>query len=292
MSEHQGTSDQIKKVELPSSIQQVLWTKPYAAAGAEVGLEVFTQFVGNNSEMKIDLSDKSGKKFETIKAKISGNHFWKQITVPEKAKDELYAEVKLPKHGLNKKSNCLNVYPAVQIKNCKWDKKEARRGDILKLTADVLNVYEGTEAEIQIWEHDQDGAHDFITKFTKTVKNRKIEAEWEFEYHEDTDDIPTEEEAEKGYNPPEYFFRVIIAGISADSELLEFKDWIEIELKDLKGLPIKEEEYILTFPDGKQKKGRLDDNGCTKLENILPGRYKIIFPKKEDVKKINSKKIS
>jgi hypothetical protein len=44
----------------------------------------------------------------------------------------------------------------------KWDKKEARRGDILKLTADVINLYEGSEVEIRIWEHDSDGAHDLI----------------------------------------------------------------------------------------------------------------------------------
>ncbi len=276
---HQAPTDQIKKVELPSSIQQVLWTRTNAAVGAKVGLEMFTQFVGNNSEIKIEISDKSGKVFETIKAKISGNKYWKQITVPEKAKDELYAEVKLTKHGLSKKSNCLYVYPPVQIKNLKWDKKEARRGDILKLTADVLNVYEGTEAEIQIWEHDADEAHDLITKFTTIVKNKKIEAEWEYEYYEDTDDIPTEEETEKGYNPPEYFFRVIVAGVSADSGLLEFKDWIEIELNDIYGKEIPDLDYLIKLPDGSEKKGKLNSKGSTKIEDVPPGGYQLTFPK-------------
>jgi len=40
-----------------------------------VGLEVHTHYVGNNSEIKIEISDKSGKKIETIKAKISVNHY-------------------------------------------------------------------------------------------------------------------------------------------------------------------------------------------------------------------------
>lgn len=288
MQEHQGPTDQIKKVELSSSIQQVLWTKPRAAIGTKVGLEVFTQFVGNNSEIQIELYDKNAKKFDTIKGKTSANNLWKEITVPEKAKDELYAFVKLPKHNLCKKSNCLYVYPAVQIKNCKWDKKEARRGDILKLTADVLNVYEGTEAGIQIWEYDSDGAHDFITKFPAIVKNKKVEAEWEFEYHEDTDDIPTKEESEKGYNPPEYFFRVIVAGVSTDSGLLEFKDWIEIELKDEEGNPIPNEDYNLFLPDGKKRKGKLDKNGYTIEKNIPPGKCKIFFPNFEEVDKENS----
>ena len=278
MMQHQSPTDQIKKVELPSSIQQVLWVRPYASVGAKVGLEVFTQFIGNHSEIKIEISDKSGKKFDTIKAKMSGNKFWKQITVPEKAKDELYAEVKLPKHGLSKKSNCLYVYPAVQIKNCEWDKKEARRGDILKLTADVLNVYEGTEAEIQIWEHDQDGAHDLITKFTTNVKNKKIEIEWEYEYHEDTDEIPTEEETEKGYNPPEYFFRVIVAGVSGDSGFLKFQDWYEIVLVNQNNNPVPNEKYKLTLSDGSVHEGKLDDKGKALEKDIPPGKCKVEFP--------------
>ena len=55
-------------------------------------MEVNTHFVGNNSDIKIEISDKSGKVFETVKSKIAGNFFYTQITVPEKAKDELYAE--------------------------------------------------------------------------------------------------------------------------------------------------------------------------------------------------------
>ena len=148
----------------------------------------------------------------------------------------------------------------------------------MKLTADVSNVYEGTEAEIQIWEYDSDGAHDFITKFPIIVKNKKIEAEWEFEYHEDTGDIPTKEESEKGYNPPEYFFRVIVAGVSADSELLKFKDWIEIELKNQFGVSIPDENFILKLPDGSERKGKLDENGFAIEKDIPPGKCVLEFP--------------
>ncbi len=282
MKTYQGQTDKIKKIELDSLIEQITWSAPHAAIGSKVSLEVFTHFVGNNSEIKIELTDKSGKTIETVTGKIIGNHYWKQIVVPEKAKDELYAEVKLPKLGLSKKSNRLYVYPAIQIKNCKWDKKEARRGDVLKLTADIINAYEGIEAEIQIWEHDSDGAHDFITKFPAVVKNKKIEAEWEYEYLEDTDDIPTKEESEKGYNPPEYFFRVVVAGVSADSGLLPFKDWVEIQITDRMGNPLKNENYVLHLPDGSEKKGKLDENGYAKVEGIPPGAFKIELPDLDD----------
>jgi len=277
MTEHQGNTGKINQVKLESSIDRVIWTSGTGCAGAKVGVEVNTHFVGNNSDIKIEISDKSGKVFETVKSKISSDFFHTQITVPEKAKEELYAEVKLSKHGLNKKSNCMYVYPLIEIKNLKWDKKEARRGDILKLTADVTNVYEGAEAEIQIWEHDSDGAHDLITKFPVVVKNKKIEADWEYEYHEDTDEIPTEEEAERGYNPPEYFFRVVIAGVSADSGLLEFKDWIEIVWSQDDGQPASNRRFKLITADGNERNESFDANGRIKLEDMPPGPFKIIL---------------
>ncbi|OGU72995.1 MAG: hypothetical protein A2V93_00760 [Ignavibacteria bacterium RBG_16_34_14] len=277
MNKHSGETDKVQKTKLTSSVEQVLWTKNSAAPGGKIGLEVYTQFVGNNSDIQIEITDKSGKKFETIKRKISGNKFWTELTVPEKAKDELFAEVKLPKHSLNKKSNGLYLFPFVEINNLKWDKQEARRGDTLKLTADIKGLADGNEAEIQIWEHDSDGAHDLITKFPAIVKNKKIEADWEYEYHEDTDEIPTEEETEKGYNPPEYFFRVNVAGVSADSGLLEFKDWIEIEWEGEDGHPAANKKFKLITADGNERNESFDDQGRIRLEDMPPGPFKILF---------------
>jgi hypothetical protein len=278
MNKYQGQTDQTTKVELPSSIQQVLWTKRMAAAGGKVGLDIYTHFVGNGSDLKIELSEHSGNKLGSFKEKICGNHFWAQITIPQDAKEALYAKAKLPKHGLEMKSNPLVILPPIEISNLKWDKEEARRGDILKLTADIKGVFDGAEAEIEIWEHDADEAHDLITRFPALVKNAKIEAEWEFEYYDDTDDISTEEESEKGYNPPEYFFRVKVGEIYDDSGLLGFKDWIGIELVDEDGEPVPDEEYILVLPDGQEKKGQLDSKGLAKEENLPPGRIKVEFP--------------
>ncbi len=278
MDKHSGETDKVQKTKLTSSIEQVLWTKNSAAPGGKIGLEVFTQFVGSNSDIQIEITDKSGKKFETIKKKFFGNKFWTEIIVPEKAKDELFAEVKLPKHSLNKKSNSLYLFPPIKITNVKWDKNDVKRGDVLKLSTDIQGVADGTEAEIQIWEHDSDDAHDLIAKFPSIVKKGKVEAEWEFQYVDDTDDIPTEEESEKGYQLPEYFFKVKVGEVSADSGLLIFKDWIEIELKDSLGNPLSGEDYVLYLPDGSELKGKLDDDGFVLVKDISPGPCKFKFP--------------
>jgi hypothetical protein len=41
----------------------------------------------------------------------------------------------------------------------------------------------------------------------------------------------------------------------AESAYLEFKDWIEVALKDEASVPIPLEESVLTFADGSRRKG-------------------------------------
>lgn len=249
-----------------------------ASPGGHVGLEVFAEYVGNGAEVEIEYTDQTGKTLGKCKGRVFGSRFWLNIQVPAGAKQALYADVKLPKHGLQMKSGPLILLPPVEIRNPKWDKKEARRGDLLKLTADVKGAPDGTEGEIEIWEYDSDGAHDFISKIPVLVKNNKIEAEWEYEYHEDTDEIPTKEEAEKGYNPPEYFFRAKVGEISSDSGLLEFKDKIKISLLDEAGHPLANEEYKVILADGNERKGRLDSDGTIEIKDIPPGKVFFEFP--------------
>ena len=135
-----------------------------------------------------------------------------------------------------------------------------------------------SEAKIEIWEHDADGAHDLITQFQTIIDHQKVEAEWEFEYHEDTDEIPSDHELEQGYSPPEYFFRVSAREVYADSGLLEFKDWIEVELLNGEGEPVPNADFIIKYPDGTEQKGKLDSSGKCKVDNISPGNYTVEFP--------------
>ncbi|NBB85884.1 MAG: hypothetical protein GVY12_06645 [Bacteroidetes bacterium] len=278
MPEHQGQTNEIHQITLPSAIEQVQWADLRAAPGGTVGLEVSTRYVGNGSTLQIKLTDHQGTTHGTFKDQLYGNRLTAEIQVPAKAREALYAEVKFPKHGLKQKSPALLLTPPVEVKNATWSQDEARRGDVLTLSADVEGVPDGTEAEITIFEHDTDGAHDPITRFPTLVEKERVEAEWEYEYHEDTDDVPTDDEAEQGYRPPEYFFRVDVEGVAAESDLLIFKDWIGIELLDIRGRPVPGRDYVLHTPDGTKHKGTLDDNGRAKVEDVPPGPYRVEFP--------------
>lgn len=275
MSTHTGQTGQVTKVKLDAAIEQVYWSCRQAAPGATVGLEVFTRYVGNNAELKIELTDREGKNHGTFSDKIHGNHFWAPVKVPANAKGALYASVKLSKHGLSQKSVPLSLLPPVQISNVKWDKSEARRGDVLKLSANVRDVPDGVEALVEIFEHDGDGAHELVTKFTTPVKDKKVEAEWEFDYKEDTSRIPTSREAARGYQAPKFFFRVVVGETGADSGHLEFLDGIQLELTDESGKPIPNAEYVLHCADGSQRKGKVDDEGKKFEKNVPPGPVEI-----------------
>ena len=277
MSKYSGSTNKIKEVKLTSTIEQVAWTKNIATAGGKVGIDVFTKYVGNNSDIKIEIKDKSGKSGGTVKGKITGNRFWKNIEISDNLRDELTATVKLSKHGLEKKSNTIPLLPPIKITNVKWDKNEAKRGDILKLTADIKGAYDGAETTIEIYEHDQDGAHDLVTSFPVLVKSQKIKTEWEFQYVEDTDDIPSDDEAENRYKNPKYFFRVSIGGVAEDSDLLKFRDSFELKLLDQEDQPVKNASYKLKMPDGEIKEGKLDGNGSAKIENVPPGKVQVNF---------------
>jgi hypothetical protein len=273
MAEYQRQTDQVHEIELPSAISLAMWDRSATSVGEEVGLHVYTHFVGDGSEMRITIRNSSGRRLDRLEGRVYGNRFRGTYTVSDRAREAIYFEAELKKHGLTKISTEMEIIPPITITNAQWSQQEAGRGDILELTADVSGAPDGTEALIKIYEYDEDETHDFVTKFPTLVENGKIKAEWEYEYYEDTDDIPTAEESERGYNPPEYFFKVIIRGTEVESQLLEFKDWIEFRFQ------VDEENYLpdvqatFTYPDGQQETRVIPEDGVIRFDNIPPGRY-------------------
>ena len=107
MYEYQKQTDAIHKIKLPSTINPAIWDRSVASSGDEVGLQVYTHFVGNESEIKVSIHNKSGKKLDEITGKVYGNRFKGTYTVSNKAKDAIYFEAELKKHKLKKRKRKL-----------------------------------------------------------------------------------------------------------------------------------------------------------------------------------------
>ncbi|PKK84995.1 MAG: hypothetical protein CVT49_00190 [candidate division Zixibacteria bacterium HGW-Zixibacteria-1] len=284
-------TDTEHEIKLTSYLISASWRYGAVHAGQKAQVEVLTSFVGNGTAVKITGRSGSGKKIGKLDGKIKNNKFIGEIDIDEDAKigDDAYFEVDISKAGINGESNTVPILPPIEVINMKWSAAEARRGDILTLSADIKGVVSGIEVKITIYEFDRDKIHDKITEFPATVADDKIEVKWEYEYHEDTDEIASEEELQRygnNYNPPEYFFVIEIDGLKfgkdQESKLLEFKDWIEIELLDVNGRPVPNVDFEIKMPDGATQTGKLNSEGKVKVENVPPGQfvitYKDIYP--------------
>ncbi len=274
------STDTEHEIELESALLLAAWRQGKAIAGRTAKFEVRTAFVGEGATIKIEGQSENGKKLGKIKDVIKRNKYVGEFDIPEDTEldDEVYFEVELPNNDIEGESNRIPVFPPVQVFNLKWSANEARRSDILTLSADTNGLRDNAEVTVTIYEYDRDSAHDKIVELPATVMDKRIELQWEFEYHEDTDEIPTQEELDKygkTYNPPEYFFTVKVEdtefGVEQESGLLEFKDWIEIKLMN----PTGKDKYILSFPDGSERRGSFNQDGILKEDNIPPGKYSI-----------------
>jgi hypothetical protein len=278
--EYQKPTDAKHIIKIDSAIALTVWDRPAASAGDIVEIIIYTEFVSDGSDITIRILDSSASsKIAEINGKVNGNRCEKTYKIPDKGTgDCIYFEADLSKHGIKRKSKGLDIIPPIKIKNLKWDKSVVTRGDSVKFSADIDGVQDGTLATIEIYEYSKDGAHDLITKFPAIVVNRMVQGGWSFDYHHDTKDIPTDDEAKIGYESPSYFFRVRITKLYADSGLLEFRDWIEFTLMDENDNPIPNQRYLLTLPDRGVRSGTLDVNGHGKEQNIPPGRSVVEFP--------------
>jgi hypothetical protein len=280
-------TDTAHKEKLESELLYAGWKSGVVYIGLPAAFEVKTAFVGSGASIEITGKTRDGKKLGKVKGIVNGNSFTGALEIPDDVKegDWAYFEVNLPKCGLKGQADPVPAAPPIVVTNIKWSVKEARRGDIVTLSADVPGVRDDTDAKLTIYEYDRDGVNDKIVELATKTKDQKVSLDWKYEYFEDTNEIPTDEELKKygkSYNPPEYFFAVKIEGCEfgkkQESGLLLFKDYIEIQLRDQSGAPVPDEDYILHLADGSQRKDKLNGQGQAIEKDVPPGEYRVEFP--------------
>ena len=280
-------TDTEHEIQLDSYLVYSEWKSGSAYIGSSAQFDIGTALVGNGAKIEITGKSGSGKKLGKIKDTIDSNKYSGSFDIPDDLEpgDEISFEVKLSKNGLSGESGKIPLLKPPELVSLEWSAAEARRGDILTLSGEFRDIPDDSEVTVVIYESDQDGAHDRITEMPATLKGKKLVSRWKYEYHEDTDEIPTSEEMERyggAYNPPEYFFTVSYLdfemGKEKESGLLTFKDYIEIKLRDAGGNPTADAAYVLHLPDGSTKDGRLDRQGQAREDGIPPGNIRVEFP--------------
>ena len=287
---HTAQTDTKNKIKLESSIIYAEWKSPAAVGGYTAELEVVTCMVGEGAAIEIKGKSSKGKAPDSIKGTIHGNYFAGSLPIPEKVDPaaEIWFEAKLSKHGLKMESLPIPARPPIYATSLKWDKQEVHRGDIVKMQCKFEGCVPNSEAQIIVYEYNPDGHHDKVLTIPTQLKNLDLEVQWEFDYVDHTDKIPTEpdkQKYQKHYIPIQYFFIAVIDGVrigsGQESGKLKFKDWLRIELRDKNGKPVPNEKYSLILPDGSTKNGTLNAEGFALEKDVPPGPHYIFFPNKD-----------
>jgi uncharacterized Zn-binding protein involved in type VI secretion len=154
-----------------------------------------------------------------------------------------------------------------------WEKEKAESGEEVKLEIETAGFDDGTEAVIEIWMKDIGRADRKLETIEgRSVSGDSVEAEWLFDY------LDEEAPAADRYSSPQFYFIVDIDGVRSRSGLLAYSDYVEIELRDKDGNPIKGERYILRFSNGEVREGKLDGRGSAREEKCPPVRHEVQFP--------------
>jgi len=225
--------------------------------------------VAENHYLDVKFVDKGGKP-------ISGVEYEVKAPDGERAHGALTGEIK--KTGVKEGDHEIVLKAIVKAQ---WSVDKAAVGDKVKMICETVGIESGEEARLEIFIKDNNFADHLLHTIVSKVDGDKIEEEWELEINEELVGDQETKEQKGGYSSPMFFFRVTSDGISSQSGLLTYKDYIEIELRDEEDKPVKGALYKVFLPNGVIKQGKLDDNGYAKVENIPPGKVKITYDTSE-----------
>ncbi len=190
--------------------------------------------------------------------------------------DTVRRGVKIRAGGLNK----LVLSDKGTLSNPRWTDRDsgevletARTGRTLKMLVDVEGFRFTKKASFEIFEYDVDSEDDPVATVEGKVENGQAWADWDYVYTDDED----EEGTDNKYTKPEYYFLCKVVKEECKSELLNFEDFVEIEVKSSKGRPVQNIDFCLIQPDGEERWGVVDEKGYAKVEEVPPGQYKIHF---------------
>jgi hypothetical protein len=287
-------TDTAHKIRLESHLIYAFWMFKRAHAGQEAELEVRTSFVGNGAKIKITCKTENGKKLDKAEGVVFNNRYFGKVLIPDTCKPDemIYFEAELPKHGLKGESNSIPVRPVIKVTKLQWDRAEVKREDAVTLTCEFQSgVEDGDDATVLIYEHNPNSSDIKVIGIPTTIKDNKIEMLWQFDYQDDTRQIPTDGELQpykKNYYNPDFYFVVVVDGIKTgenqESGLMKFKDTVEIHAKTATGEVIADKDVRIRLATGEEKTVHVDGQGIALLPDAPPGPVEVLYVVEDEPK--------
>ena len=236
-----------------------------AGGGAKESAAAEAAEAAENHYLDVKFVDKGGKP-------ITGVEY--SVKAPDGEKSHGPLTGKLKKTGVKEGDHEITLKAIV---NAEWSVKKAAVGEKVKLKCETTGIESGEKASLEIFIKDNNFADHLLHTINSKVDSGKIEEEWELEINEELTDDQDTKKQKGAYSSPSFFFNVTSDGVNSRSGMLNYKDYIELELKDEEGNPVKNAKYKVLMANGVIKEGTLDDKGYAKVENVPPGKVEITY---------------
>jgi len=165
------------------------------------------------------------------------------------------------------------------ITEAKWSQPSARDGETIQIKVSLDGIEDGTPAKIEIHERNLNTPDNLLQIIEDAeVSGGAIEVDWAYEYVDEEFAEEGRDEERPRFYSPSFFFKVRVAGCEAQSDLLEYRDFIEVYLKNDEEDAIADAEYLVFLSNGEVRSGQLDGDGYAKIEQVPPGPWSVEFP--------------
>lgn len=160
----------------------------------------------------------------------------------------------------------------IAITKAEWSKPRARDGETVKLQIEAVGFDSGSNVKFEIWERNANKADSLIHIVDNIpLQNNKAETSWQYAWSDN------QLNTIGGYSTPAFYFMASISDVVQRSKILDYKDFIELWLKDADDNPVPNAKFRVFLSSGEVREGQLDSNGYKKIEKVPPGKWRAEF---------------
>jgi len=154
----------------------------------------------------------------------------------------------------------------------RWLAQKGREVDkvLLEGTIDARLARDGTASTFTIYKQENGKRGAQVAEVKGKVKKARSLVEWTYEHEHKEGDIDP-----KAYKEPRFSFDFEANKKKAEARPIPFVGFCEFVYEDDKGNPLADYPYLVKLANGEERKGRTDEGGRVRLEDLPPGRIDI-----------------
>lgn len=163
-----------------------------------------------------------------------------------------------------------------------WSAARAKVGDEVQMRVETCGLPSETKATMELLVRDRSFATHLVKRWEISIQDNQVAESWVAEISDQATEEQREVAKKGGFTCPYYFFTIDIHEYAARSGPLVVTDDVRIKLTTEETVALARSEFRLHLCNGEIRQGKLDDDGCAEVANVIAGRHELVFIKIAD----------